>query len=355
MQIDHDIKLDFSDVLLKPKRSTLTGRHDVQLEREYKFLHSPHKYTGVPVMASNMDGVGTFSMAHTLSQHKMFTVIRKHYTFEEWRVAFAKHNLNPDYLAVSTGTNAIWNETAEDYALVRKIMDHFPIPFICIDVANAYQQNFIDFIKRVRDDYPDKVIIAGNVITPDAVQELLFSGADIVKCGIGPGSVCTTRTITGVGYPQLSGIIECADAAHGAGGLIIGDGGCTMPGDVVKAFAAGADFVMIGGMFAAHMEGEYELADMNGKSCVKFYGMSSHEAVKKHGARKDGYRTTEGKVVLLPFKGSVISVVEDILGGIISACAYTGARRLKDLTKCATFIRVSKTHNTVYNQYDTGE
>jgi GMP reductase len=168
-------------------------------------------------------------------------------------------------------------------------------------------------------------------------------------------SVCTTRTITGVGYPQLSGIIECADAAHGAGGLIIGDGGCTMPGDVVKAFAAGADFVMIGGMFAAHMEGEYELEDMNGKSCVKFYGMSSHEAVKKHGARKDGYRTTEGKVVLLPFKGSVISVVEDILGGIISACAYTGARRLKDLTKCATFIRVSKTHNTVYNQYDTGE
>jgi len=355
MQIEHDIKLDFNDVLIKPKRSTLTGRLDVQLEKEYKFLHSSHKYNGIPIMASNMDGVGTFGMAHTLTKLKLFTVIRKHYTFEDWQAVFTKHNMNSEYIAVSTGTNAIWNKDADDYALVRKIMDHFPIPFICVDVANAYQQNFIDFIKRVRNDYPDKVIIAGNVITPDAVQELLFSGADIVKCGIGPGSVCTTRTVTGVGYPQLSFIIECADAAHGVGGLIISDGGCAEPGDVVKAFAAGADFVMLGGMFAACIEGGYTPEDMNGKSCIKFYGMSSHEAVRKHGARKDGYRTTEGKSVLIPFKGSVKPIAENILGGIISACAYVGAKRLKDLPKCTTFIRVNKTHNTIYNQYNTGE
>lgn len=354
MRIEVDTKLDFSDVLLKPKRSTLTGRHDVELIREYKFPHSSYKYSGIPVVASNMDGVGTFSMARTLQKYKMFTVIKKHYTFEQWQEQISDGTkLDINHIAVSVGTNAIWDDTAEDYRLVKRLMERYPIPFICIDVANGYQQNFIDFVKRVRYDYPNKIIIAGNVITPEIVEELIISGADIVKCGIGSGSVCTTRVIAGVGYPQLSGIIECSDAAHGVGGLIISDGGCTTPGDVVKAFAGGADFVMLGGMLAAHMEGEYDFdTDFNGESFVKFYGMSSHEAVQRHGARKDGYKTTEGRVVMIPFRGGVETTVEDILGGLVSACAYVGARRLKDLSKCATFVRVYNTHNRVYEQYD---
>lgn len=352
MRIEADTKLDFSDVLLKPKRSTLTGRHDVQLLREYKFLHCSHKYHGIPVMASNMDGVGTFSMANVLQKHHMFTVIRKHYTLQQWDAAIMKYNLDTTALAVSTGTNAIWNADAEDLALVRELMERYPIPYICIDVANGYQQNFITFVKEMRDEFPDKVIIAGNVITPEVVEELIIGGADIVKCGIGGGSACTTRTVAGVGYPQLSGIIECADAAHGVGGLIISDGGCTTPGDVVKAFAGGADFVMLGGMLAGHQESECTILVKGNKHYVRFYGMSSTEAVRQHGARKDGYKTTEGRVVEIPYKGTVEPMIENILGGVISACAYVGARRLKDLSKCATFVKVHNTHNRVYEMYD---
>jgi GMP reductase len=228
-------------------------------------------------------------------------------------------------------------------------MDQWDVPFICVDVANGYQTNFIDFVKRVRTDFPDKIIIVGNVITPEIVEELLISGADIIKCGIGPGSVCTTRIVAGVGYPQLSGIIECADAAHGVGGSIISDGGCVYPGDVAKAFCAGADFVMLGGMLAGCDEGEYDEIK-NDK--VIFYGMSSKEAVRKHGARKDGYKTCEGRVISLPYKEAVEPIVEEILGGIISSCAYIGARRLKDMSKCATFVKVNQTHNRYFEKYD---
>jgi len=348
MRIIEDTKLDFADVLLTPKRSTLTGRHDVDLVREYTFLHSEYTYSGIPIMASNMDGVGTFPMASALSNHNLMTVIRKHYSIKDWQTAMRDFT-NHETLAVSVGTNKIWDRNAEDYKLLKRILNLWNIPFICIDVANGYQQNFIDFIAKVREDFPTKTIIAGNVITPETVEALILNGADIVKCGIGPGSACTTRIVTGVGYPQLSGIIECADAAHGLGGHIIGDGGCVYPGDVVKGFAAGADFMMLGGMLAGCEEGEY---DDKFDNKVKFYGMSSKEAVKKHGARKDGYKTCEGRVVEIPYKGRVEPIVEEILGGIISACAYVGARRLKDLPKCATAVKVNHTHNRAFAQFD---
>jgi len=351
MRIEDDVKLDFSDVLLRPKRSTLTGRHDVELVRMYKFPHSTRNLSGVGVMASNMDGVGTFSMARELAKHSMFTVIKKHYTLEDWTKN--ADNLPWPFISVSMGTNAIWQNGAEDYALVKELMDRYPIPFICVDVANGYQQNFVDFISRVRDDFPSKVIIAGNVITPEMTEQLIISGADIVKCGIGPGSVCTTRIVAGVGYPQFSGIAECADAAHGVQGHVISDGGCVYPGDIAKAFGAGADFVMLGGMLAGHDEGEYDDAyERNGVKHYRFYGMSSREAVRKHGARKDGYKTTEGRVVDIPARGPVEPILNDILGGVISACAYIGAHSVKDMSKCATFVRVRRTHNLVYDNLD---
>lgn len=354
MRIIEDIKLDFSDVLLKPKRSSLTGRHDVTLTRDYKFLHSGYEYSGIPIIGSNMDGVGTFSMAKVLNKHHMMTAIRKHYTASEWQSGLSDADPKLIYnIAVSVGTNKIWDDYAADYTLMERVLKNWNIPFICIDVANGYQQNFIDFVKRMRDTFPSKTIIAGNVITPEMVEELILSGADIVKAGIGGGSACTTRIVTGVGYPQLSGIIECADAAHGVGGHIISDGGCVYPGDVVKGFAAGADFMMLGGMLSACSESEITpfLNDKN-MPVIRFYGMSSKEAVKKHGVRKDGYKTCEGRVVELPFKGEVEDIIEDILGGMISACAYVGARRLKDLPKCANFIKVNHTHNRIFSQYD---
>ena len=346
MRIEQDIKLDYKDVLFKPKRSKLESRRDVDLTRTFKFHHG-NEWTGVPIMSSNMDGVGTFAMAKVLQEHKMITVMRKHYSVDDW-TKNAK-GVKMKYLSVCTGTGVIWDPDAPDYATMKAVLAMYPdIKFITVDVANAYHENYADFISRVRDDYPDKTIIAGNVISAEMTEELIIKGADIVKCGIGPGSVCTTRLMTGVGVPQLSGIIECADAANGIGGHIIADGGCVYPGDVSKAFGAGAHFTMLGGMLAGHDESEGKIID--GK--IQFYGMSSDAAMATHGTRKDGYRGAEGKVVELPHKGAVEKTVIEILGGLRSTCTYIGAKRIKDMPKCTTFVRCTQQVNQVFNQFN---
>ena len=346
MRIEQDIKLDYKDVLFKPKRSKLESRRDVDLTRTFKF-HYGNEWTGVPIMASNMDGVGTFAMAKILQEHKMITVMRKHYSVDDW-TKNAK-GVKMKYLSVCTGTGVIWDPDAPDYATMKAVLAMYPdIKFITVDVANAYHENYADFISKVRDAYPDKTIIAGNVISAEMTEELIIKGADIVKCGIGPGSVCTTRLMTGVGVPQLSGIIECADAANGIGGHIIADGGCVYPGDVAKAFGAGAHFTMLGGMLAGHDESEGEVVD--GK--IQFYGMSSDAAMSVHGTRKDGYRGAEGKVVKLPYKGAVEKTVIEILGGLRSTCTYIGAKRIKDMPKCTTFVRCTQQVNQVFNSYN---
>ena len=347
MRIEEDIKLDYKDVLFKPKRSKLESRRDVDLTRTFKFHNSGNDWTGVPIMSSNMDGVGTFAMAKVLQEHKMITVMRKHYSVEDW-TKNAK-GVKMKYLSVCTGTGVIWDPDAKDFATMKAVLAMYPdIKFITVDVANAYHENYADFISRLRDQYPDKTIIAGNVISAEMTEELIIKGADIVKCGIGPGSVCTTRLMTGVGVPQLSGIIECADAANGIGGHIIADGGCVYPGDVSKAFGAGAHFVMLGGMLAGHDESEGKV--VNGK--IQFYGMSSDAAMSVHGTRKDGYRGAEGKVVELPHKGPVEPTVVEILGGLRSTCTYIGAKRIKDMPKCTTFVRCTQQVNQVFNSYN---
>lgn len=344
MRIETDLKLGFKDVMIRPKRSTLKSRSEVSLEQNFKFLHSTANWTGIPIMAANMDTVGTFEMAQVLAKEKLFTAIHKHYTLEQWNNFL--QNVTPDfydYIAISTGTGK------DDFAKIGTIITANPLlKFICIDVANGYSEHFVQFLKQTRKQYPDKVIIAGNVVTGEMVEELLLAGADIVKVGIGPGSVCTTRVKTGVGYPQLSAIIECADAAHGLGGHIISDGGCKTPGDVAKAFGAGSDFVMLGGMLAGHTESGGELIEINGEKFKQFYGMSSTTAMDKYVGGVAEYRASEGKTVKVPFRGNVIQTILDILGGIRSTCTYVGASRLKELTKRTTFIRVSEQENQVF-------
>jgi GMP reductase len=335
MRIEDEIKLDFKDVLIRPKRSTLSSRKEVDLTRTYKFKHSRAEWTGVPVMAANMDGVGTLEMAASLQQHNMFTCTVKSYDEGD----FGGIDIDFDNFAVSTGTSS------GDFNKLKRIFAVYPeLKFICIDVANGYQEIFADYVARVREEFPTKTIIAGNVVTADMTQELILRGADIVKVGIGPGSVCTTRVQTGVGYPQLTAIIECADAAHGLGGHIIGDGGCTCPGDVAKAFGAGADFVMLGGMLAGHDEGGGTVED--GK--ITFYGMSSDTAMDKHSGGVASYRSSEGRTVTVPYKGTVENTVLDLLGGLRSSCTYVGAPSLKQLSKCTTFIRVNRQINDVF-------
>lgn len=345
MRIEYEIKLGFRDVMFRPKRSTLKSRAQVKLDRTFRMMHNKSEWTGIPVMAANMDTVGTFEMAIALHRLRLFTALHKHYTVDEW-LLFMKSAPSglEDYIAVSTGTGT------GDFDKLEAIVQAVPrLRFICVDVANGYSEHFVAFVKQTRKKFPDKVIIAGNVVTGEMVEELLLAGADIIKVGIGPGSVCTTRVKTGVGYPQLSAIIECADAAHGLGGLIISDGGCTTPGDVAKAFGAGADFVMLGGMLAGHDESGGEKIERNGQQFRQFYGMSSATAMEKHVGGVADYRASEGKAVEVPYRGPVENTVLDILGGIRSTCTYVGASQLKELSKRTTFIRVSEQENTVFN------
>lgn len=345
MRIEEDIKLDFKDVLIRPKRSTLRSRSEVNLSREYKFKHCQKTWEGVPIIAANMDHTGTIQVAKQLGKHKLMTALHKFVSHEEW-ASLAKES--PEIFQqvfVSSGTRD------DDFERLKSIFKSVPAEFICLDVANGYSQHFVDFIKRVRDTFSDKVIMAGNVVTGEMAEELILAGADIVKVGIGPGSVCTTRKKTGVGYPQLSAVIECADAAHGLKGLVCSDGGCVVPGDVAKAFAAGADFVMLGGMLAGHDECSGEVITENGRQFKRFYGMSSAEAMQKHHGGVAEYRASEGKSVNVPYRGQIERTVLDILGGVRSTCTYVGAQTLKELSKRTTFIRVTQQLNEIYSPY----
>lgn len=355
MIIEESTKLDFTDVLIRPKRSTIASRKEVNLYRSYTFKHSGKTYSGIPIMASNMDGVGTLSMSKELSKHSLFTCLAK--TCDSEEIETCGGIIDYTDIAISTGISD------KDYNHLTIMLDNYPFRYICIDVANGYSEYFAKFVTKVRERYPTHTIIAGNVVTADMTQELILCGADIVKVGIGPGSVCTTRIQTGVGYPQLSAIMECADAAHGLGGHIIADGGCTCPGDVAKAFGAGADFVMLGGMLAGHDEGGGEMftrwkqtgyytdegdAILRPEQKVQFYGMSSETAMNKHNGGVADYRSSEGRTVEILYKGAVETTVLDILGGLRSTCTYVGANELKHLSKCTTFIRVNNQFNNVF-------
>ena len=344
MRLENELKLGFKDVMIRPKRSTLKSRSQVSLERNFTFVNSQKKWSGVPIIAANMDTVGTFEMAEALAKDKIITAVHKHYSLKDWNTFLGNQPESIfDYIALSTGIGQ------NDEEKIKQIVNAHPqINFLCIDVANGYSEYFVDFVKKIRSNYPDKTIIAGNVVTGEMVEELILAGADIIKVGIGPGSVCTTRIKTGVGYPQLSAIIECADAAHGLGGHIISDGGCKIPGDVAKAFGGGSDFVMLGGMFAGHDESGGEIVEENGKKFRLFYGMSSQTAMDKHSGGVAEYRASEGKTVKVAYKGAVSETVKDILGGVRSTCTYVGASQLRELSKRTTFIRVAEQENQVF-------
>ena len=365
MRIEDDSKLDYKDVLIRPKRSTLGSRKDVELEREFTFRNyrsdNDEHYRGIPIMASNMDGVGTFKMADALAALGLFTCLVKNYEAAELVDFFnAENSLRRANVAYSTGI------TEQDFDKFKTVYQQTGnrLKYVCVDVANGYSERFSEFIKQLREAYPQVVIIAGNVVTGEMTEELILSGADIVKVGIGPGSVCTTRIQTGVGFPQLSAVIECADSAHGLGGHIIADGGC--PGDLAKAFAAGADFVMLGGMLAGHDEGGGEIITryyrtgevrqtesgwediIEQRKFVNFYGMSSRAANEKHFGGLKEYRSSEGREIQVPYRGKIENTIRDLLGGIRSSCTYAGAKKLKWLSKCTTFVKSTEQFNSVF-------
>jgi GMP reductase len=348
MRIEEDIKLGFKDVLIRPKRSILKSRSEVDLMRTFSFKYSSVIWSGIPIIAANMDTIGTFEMVRALSKFHILTAVHKYYSLDEWKNFIkisSQHILK--YVIVSIGTSP------EE---IKKIKEIFllsdSLKYICIDVANGYSEHFVSFLKIIRHYFPNKIICAGNVVTGEMVEELIISGADVVKVGIGPGSVCTTRLKTGVGYPQLSAIIECADAAHGLNGHIISDGGCSVSGDIAKAFGGGADFVMLGGMLSGHSECSGDIIEDRSKKYMLFYGMSSHSAMKRYTGEIRRYRASEGKTVKIPFRGYVDSTISDILGGLRSTCTYVGAEKLKQLTKRTTFIRVTEQENCIFDIFN---
>lgn len=349
MHIEEAIKLDFKDVLIRPKRSTLTSRSDVDIRRQFVFRHSQKEYHGIPIIAANMDVTGTIDMALALGKHGLSVALHKHYTQDELIDFF-----NAMRAQGRTSSSAFYSMgiSNADYEKLVSAMElsSGAIEYVCIDVANGYNEGFVHFVKKVRGNFPRLTIMAGNVVTGDMTEELILAGADIVKVGIGPGSVCTTRKMTGVGYPQLSAVIECADAAHGLGGRICSDGGCAVPGDLAKAFGAGADFIMLGGMLAGHDECAGEIVERDGKKYMQFYGMSSRVAMEKYAGGVAQYRASEGKQVLVEYRGPVEDTLQDILGGVRSACTYVGARKLKELTKRTTFVRVTQQLNEVFGK-----
>ena len=356
MRIEEELKLDYSDVLLRPKRSTLTSRKEVQLERTFKFYHSPKSWKGIPIMTANMATCGTFEMAKVLTDHKLITTFHKYYTVEDFKLFFKDFD-NPDFIVYTLGTRE------EDFKKLKEMLDadllkHFS--FICLDIPNGYLEHFLEKIKELRKLCPEHIIIAGNVVTNEITEELILSGADIVKVGIGPGSACTTRRMTGVGYPQLSAVIECADAAHGIAneqghGLVIADGGQQYPSCVAKAFCAGADFNMFGSMFSGYDQSAGELIEKDGKKYKEYFGSSSNKALETFYGKKDTHRASEGREVLMPYKGDINIFLQDLFGALRSTGTYIGARRLREFSKRTTFIRVNKQLTTYLEPFDTGK
>lgn len=372
-QIKDTTELDFCDVLFKPKRTTLNSRSEANVIREYKFKYYPHTINSCGIMAANMATTGTFAINDVLQKFQAITCLHKHYDFSNpqnrqyiIQNSLKEESQNNSFTFVSTGLK---DDKEHLFALLSD--KELKIDKLCIDIANGYIPKLLDLVKEVRAKFPHLLIMVGNVVTGDMTQDLILSGADIVKVGIGPGSVCTTRKLTGVGRPQLSAILECADAAHGVGGLVCADGGCTCAGDIAKAYGAGADFVMIGGMLAGTDEAAGELIekivqtnqlvpndDNPDELCFlrkkekykQFYGMSSQLAQEKHFGGMACYRASEGKVVEVAYRGSAELVIQEILGGIRSTMSYIGARRLKDIPKCTTFYRVNRQLNEVFGK-----
>ena len=349
MKIEQEIKLDFKDVLFRPKRSTLSSRSEVNLERTFTFKNSGKTWSGIPLISSNMDTVSSFEMFRELQKNKCITCFHKYIDIDNLISNWDSDNMSSEYFSLSTGiTDKDFERLKVDFNKLSE--SGINVNFICIDVANGYMFKLIDFCKKIRKEFPSITLIAGNVVSREIVEELIINGkVDIVKVGIGSGAVCTTRLQTGVGMPQLSAIMECADAAHGLGGMIVSDGGACFPGDVAKAYGGGADFVMLGSMFAGHEECPGDVVEEDGKKFKLFYGMSSDTAMKKYHGGVANYRSSEGKTVRVPFKGMVQDTINNILGGVRSTCTYVGASELKYLSKCTTFVRVNRQVNDYYS------
>lgn len=369
MKIEDSVQLDFDDVLIQPKPSPLNSRSEADLFRyigygDY-FLDRRGKkiwrntLNCIPITCANMATVGNPRSVKELVINGYIGTLHKHVSYDdicklyEDVYTFIESNDGREVAIETCKRISISIGIKESLDTIKRLFNEFnyKVTIITIDVPNGYCAKFIDRIKEIRDIAPEAFITAGNVVTPDKVYEVLNSGADCVKCGLGNGSGCLTRNKTGVGRPQLSTIIDCADAAHHLNKYIMCDGGCKVIGDICKAFCGGADFVMTGSMFAGSEESEGNVIELNGKKYKEYYGMSSKLAQERHfGGFKSNVRSSEGREKLVPYKGNIIDIIEDINGGIRSCMTYIGCKRIKNMSKHTTFYRVNRQLNTLFDQ-----
>lgn len=368
MLIIDEPQLDFDDVLIQPKRSDLNSRSEVNLYRNIGF-HSYTRdvrgkkiwslnFTCIPITCANMATVGNVECVKQLVLNGYMGTLDKHISEDDIRKLYEdiwkethidtsdhqKYTLTRDRISVSIGIR-------ESLDMLQNLSRDSEVTpnIVTIDVPNGYCPKLIDRIREVREILPYCFIIAGNVVTSDRVYDILNSGADCVKIGIGPGSACRTREVTGVGRPQLSTIIECADAAHHLNKYVMADGGCKVVGDICKAFCGGADFVMTGSMFAGCDESTGSVFERNGRKYKEYYGMSSKLAQERHfGGFKSNIRASEGREKLVPYKGPIKGIIEDINGGLRSTATYIGCHQIENLSKHTTFYRVNRQLNTVF-------
>ncbi len=345
MRIIEEEQLDFSDVLIQPKCSKILSRSQVNLEREFKWYdenNEKHTISCIPVGCSNMGTVGTVKMAELMVKKNHFSCLEKHISTTEIDALFERLTEHErDLVVPSIGIK-------EDTKDLFYLYDKWDLKMIMIDVPNGYIPSLIERIKEIRNHCTRSFIIAGNVVDSAGVVQIIDAGANCSKVGLGNGSVCRTREKTGVGRPQLSTIVETADTCHQRGAYVMADGGVTCPGDVCKAFGAGADFVIAGSMFAGCDEADGECITVGNKHFKQYYGMSSHFAQEKHfgGIRK--YSASEGREKLIPCTGSLESVLQDIDGGLKSCCTYIGCDKMKNFSRHTTFYKVHNQLNMLY-------
>lgn len=364
MRMIDEEQLDFEDLMMQPKRSTLNSRSEVSLFREFKWFGHDGKICTlecIPVIIANMATIATPKMAKIAAKRGFMCALEKHLKMSD--ILNLYDELEDDALREQLPTATYVQPTfaytqrimptigiKEDLALLEVLQYEHDVRCVCIDVPNGYVPKFIERVKEVRKICPDALVFAGNVVTGDICQDIILAGGNVAKVGIGPGSGCRTREKTGVGRPQASAIIECADACHQVNGFCCSDGGCKTPGDIAKAFGCGADFVMCGGMFAGAEEAEGEIVQVNGKPHKMFYGMSSNLAQEKHFGGRRSYSTSEGREKLVPVVGSINTIFDDIEGGLKSAMTYIGAKKLKNIPKNCTFYKVRRQLNMVFDK-----
>ena len=330
--------LTFDDVTLIPQYSSVLPTETITNCKLSKNLNLQ-----IPLLSSAMDTVTESKMAIAISKSGGIGVIHRNLSIEKQAVEVQKVKRSNCLVGAAIGVSSRDLERAEELSRIKTDL-------IVIDTAHGHTKKVLTMIKKIKKKLKNSILCAGNIATGKAAKFLADNGVDIVKVGIGPGSICTTRLVAGIGVPQLSAVIDVKKALKKYNTKIISDGGIKFSGDLAKAIAAGADAIMIGSLFSATMESPGKIIRYKGKLYKNFRGMGSVGAMNAGSA--DRYYQKKNKNIkkyvpegvegMVKFKGSVKEIIYNLVGGLKSSMGYMGAKTIKDLQKKGQFLKISK-------------